>query len=67
MKNTRWISVDTFCKAVAMQDMLRRADGRDWGESLRDIDPPDAAGLATQKKRARIDDAEDESTPKRFK
>ena len=23
MKNTRWISVDTFCKAVAMQDMLR--------------------------------------------
>ena len=66
MKNQRWISVDTFCKAVAMQDMLRRADGRDWGESLRDIDLPDAAGLATQKKRARIDDAEDESTPKRF-
>ena len=50
-----------------MQDMLRRADGRDWGESLRDIDLPDAAGLATQKKRARTDDAEDESTPKRFK
>lgn len=67
MKNHKWISVDTFCKAVAMQDMLRRADGRDWGESLRDIDPPDAAGLATQKKRARTDDAEDESTPKRFK
>ena len=43
MKNQRWISVDTFCKAVAMQDMLRRADGRDWGESLRDIDLPDAA------------------------
>ena len=61
------ISVDTFCKAVAMQDMLRRADGRDWGESLRDIDLPDAAGLATQKKRARTDDTEDESTPKRFK
>ena len=67
MKNQRWISVDTFCKAVAMQDMLRRADGRDWGASLRDIDLPDAAGLATQKKRARTDDAEDESTPKRFK
>ena len=67
MKNHRWISVDTFCKAVAMQDMLRRADGRDWGASLRDIDLPDAAGLATQKKRARTDDAEDESTPKRFK
>ena len=50
-----------------MQDMLRRADGRDWGASLRDIDLPDAAGLATQKKRARTDDAEDESTPKRFK
>ena len=33
-----------------MQDMLRRADGRDWGESLCDIDLPDAAGLATQKK-----------------
>ena len=31
MKNRKWISVDTFCKAVAMQDMLRRADGRDWG------------------------------------
>merc|ERR1712094_99904 len=62
MKNQKWISVDTFCKAVAMQDMLRRADGRDWGESLRDIDLPDAAGLATQKKRARTDDAEDEST-----
>ena len=67
VKDDKLISVDTFCKAVAMQDMLRRADGRDWGESLRDIDPPDAAGLATQKKRARIDDAEDESTPKRFK
>ena len=67
VKNAKLISVDTFCKAVAMQDMLRRADGRDWGESLRDIDPPDAAGLATQKKRARTDDAEDESTPKRFK
>ena len=67
VKDDKLISVDTFCKAGAMQDMLRRADGRDWGESLRDIDPPDAAGLATQKKRARIDDAEDESTPKRFK
>ena len=67
MKNRKWISVDTFCKAIAMQDMLRRADGRDWGASLRDIDLPDAAGLATQKKRARTDDAEDESTPKRFK
>ena len=52
-----------------MQDMLRRADGRDWRESLRDSDLPDAAGLATQKKRARTDDTEDESTPtpKRFK
>ena len=67
VKDDKLISVDTFCKAVAMQDMLRRADGRDWGASLRDIDLPDAAGLATQKKRARIDDAEDESTPKRFK
>ena len=67
VKNHKLISVDTFCKAVAMQDMLRRADGRDWGESLRDIDLPDAAGLATQKKRARTDDTEDESTPKRFK
>ena len=67
VKDDKLISVDTFCKAVAMQDMLRRADGRDWGESLRDIDLPDAAGLATQKKRARTDDAEDESTPKRFK
>ena len=59
--------MDTFCKAVAMQDMLRRADGRYWGESLRDIDLPDAADLATQKKRDRTDDAEDESTPKRVK
>ena len=67
VKDDKLISVDTFCKAVAMQDMLRRADGRDWGASLRDIDLPDAAGLATQKKRARTDDAEDESTPKRFK
>ena len=67
VKNHKLISVDTFCKAVAMQDMLRRADGRDWRESLRDIDLPDAAGLATQKKRARTDDTEDESTPKRFK
>ena len=67
VKEDKLISVDTFCKAVAMQDMLRRADGRDWGASLRDIDLPDAAGLATQKKRARTDDAEDESTPKRFK
>ena len=67
VKDDKLISVDTFCKAVAMQDMLRRADGRDWGESLRDIDLPDAAGLATQKKRARTDDTEDESTPKRFK
>ena len=67
VKDDKLISVDTFCKAVAMQDMLRRADGRDWGESLRDIDLPDAAGLATQKKRARTDDAEDESTQKRFK
>ena len=67
VKDDKLISVDTFCKAVAMQDMLRRADGRDWRESLRDIDLPDAAGLATQKKRARTDDTEDESTPKRFK
>ena len=49
VKNDKLIIVDTFCKAVAMQDMLRRADGRDWRESLRDIDLPDAAGLATQK------------------
>ena len=67
MKNHKLISVDTFCKAVAMQDMLRRADGRDWGESLRDIDLPDAAGLATQKKRARTYDTEDESSQKRFR
>ena len=67
VKDDKLISVDTFCTVVAMQDMLRRADGRDWGASLRDIDLPDAAGLATQKKRARTDDAEDESTPKRFK
>ena len=45
-------SVDTFCTAVAMQDMLRRADGGEWAESLRDIDLPDAAGLTTQKKKS---------------
>ena len=67
VKDDKLISVDTFCTAVAMQDMLWRADGGEWAESLRDIDLPDAAGLATQKKRARTDDAEDESTPKRFK
>ena len=67
VKNHKLINVDTFCKAVAMQDMLRRADGRDWRESLRDSDLPDAAGLATQKKRARTDDTEDALTPKRFK
>ena len=27
MKDDKLISVDTFCTAVAMQDMLRRADG----------------------------------------
>ena len=67
VKDDKLISADTFCAAVAMQDMLRRADGGEWAESLRDIDLPDAAGLATQKKRARTDDTEDESTPKRFK
>ena len=67
VKEDKLISVDTFCTAVAMQDMLRRADGGEWAESLRDIDLPDAAGLATQKKRARTDVMEDELTPKRFK
>ena len=67
MKNRKWISVDTFCKAVAMQDMLRRADGGEWAESLRDIDLPDAAGLATQKKRARTYDTEGEPTQKQFR
>ena len=67
VKDDKLISVDTFCKAVAMQDMLRRADGRDWGESLRDIDLPDAAGLATQKKKARTYDTEGEPTQKQFR
>ena len=67
VKDDKLISVDTFCRAVAMQDMLRRADGGEWAESLRGIDPPDAAGLATQKKRARTYDTEDESSQKRFR
>ena len=52
VKDDKLISADTFCAAVAMQDMLRRADGGEWAESLRDIDLPDAAGLATQKKKS---------------
>ena len=52
VKDDKLISVDTLCKALAMQDMLRRADGGEWAESLRDIDLPDAAGLATQKKKS---------------
>ena len=67
VKDDQLISVDTFCTAVAMQDMLRRADGGEWAESLRDIDLPDAAGLATQKKRARTYDTQDESRQKRFR
>ena len=67
VKDDKLISADTFCAAVAMQDMLRRADGGEWAESLRDIDLPDAAGLATQKKRARTYDTEDESRQKRFR
>ena len=67
MKDDKLISVDTFCRAVAMQDMLRRADGGEWAESLRDIDLPDAAGLATQKKKARTYDTEDESRQKRVR
>ena len=66
VKDDKLISVDTFCTAVAMQDMLRRADGGEWAESLRGIDLPDAAGLATQK-RARTYDTEDESSQKRFR
>ena len=61
------ISVNTFCRAVAMQDMLRRAYGGEWAESLRDIDLLDAAGLATQKKRARTYDTEGEPTQKQFR
>ena len=67
VKDDKLISVDTFCMAVAMQDMLRRADGGEWAESLRDIDLPDAAGLATQKKRARAYLTEDELRQKRFR
>ena len=67
VKEDKLISVDTFCTAVAMQDMLRRADGGEWAESLRDIDLPDAAGLATQKDRARTYDTEGEPTQKQFR
>ena len=67
MKDDKLISVDTFCTAVAMQDMLRRADGGDRAESLRGIDLPDAARLTTQKKRVRTYDTEDESSQKRFR
>ena len=67
VKDDKLISADTFCAAVTMQDMLRRADGGEWAESLRDIDLPDAAGLATQKKRARTYDTQDESRQKRFR
>ena len=66
VKDDKLISVDTFCTSVAMQDMLRRAYGGEWAESLRGIDLPDAAGLATQK-RARTYDTEDESSQKRFR
>ena len=52
VKDDKLISVNTFCTAVAMQDMLRRADGAEWEESLRGIDLPGAAGLATQKKKS---------------
>ena len=67
VKNDKLISVNTFCRAVAMQDMLRRAYGGEWAESLRDIDFPDAAGLATQKKRARTYDTECEPTQKQLR
>ena len=67
VKDDQLISVDTFCTAVAMQDMLRRADGGEWAESLRDIDLPDAAGLATQKKNALTYDTEGEPTQKQFR
>ena len=67
VKNDKLIRVDTFCKSVAMQDMLRRADGGEWAESLRDIDLPDAAGLATQKKKTRTYDKDDESMQKRVR
>ena len=67
VKDDKLISADTFCAAVAMQDMLRRADGGEWAESLRGIDLPDAARLTTQKKRARTYDTEDESSQKRFR
>ena len=50
-----------------MQDMLRRAYGGEWAESLRDIDLLDAAGLATQKKRARTYETEGEPTQKQFR
>ena len=50
VKEDKLISVDTFCTAVAMQDMLRRADGRDWGESPLDVD---LAGAAQPSKRSR--------------
>ena len=52
VKDDKLISVNTFCTAVAMQDMLRRAYGGEWAESLRDIDLLDAAGLTTQKKKS---------------
>ena len=67
VKDDKLISVDKFCTPIAMQDMLQRADGGEWAESLRGIDLPDAAGLATQKKRARTYDTEDESSQKRFR
>ena len=37
MKDAKIISASAFCRAVTMQEKLRREDGRYWGKSIGDL------------------------------